>query len=112
MAEITFETTEINEPVQGFYGNPDGYYAVSTNGRIINIVRSASIQPEIRNHEDYVTYLWVEAQEGFFVFSQRVLNQRCEEWMVRRRITPSDKAEFFASHKDELIRSLTSEVTS
>ena len=77
-----------------------GYHAYSRGGLVLSIVRSASIQPTISDEQDYVTWLWVEALQGFFVMRQRIVETQPQGWVIVRRLTPSAHHGFFADFRD------------
>lgn len=92
----------IGEEVTHFVTEANQYYAVTLTGRIVNIVRSKAYQPSIENAEDYTTYLWVEAREGFFLFSRRIRNGKADSWILDEEMVPERPDHFFFDYLDAL----------
>lgn len=92
----------LEEEVQGFYIDRSWYYVVLHSGRVLNIIRSAPIQPDIRDVSDYCTFLFVEAKEGFFLFRQRIVHNRAQPWICEREFKPDETSGFFDRFYAEL----------
>lgn len=100
------EEIRLQEEVTHFVTTSTSYHAVTITGRVLNIVRSRSLQPPITSEKGFTTFLWVEALEGFFLFSQQVVDQIPAGWILEKEIVPADPQGFFLSYLDELKETL------
>jgi hypothetical protein len=100
-----YEEETLEDEIIAFEMDPEGYLAITANHGFITILRSKSLQPPISNEQDYLTYLWVEAAEGFFLLSQQIREGKPEGWLLIRRITPESREDFFHDYMRELCRS-------
>lgn len=55
-----------------------------------DIIKCRPFQPEIRNHDNYASYLWVQTYQGYFVMRQRFVEQHACEWRVVREVEVDD----------------------
>lgn len=92
----------IDDPVEHFVTNENGYFAYSQSGRALAIVHAHSIQPPIDNADDYQTFLWVETVDAFFLLRQRIVNAEPQAWSIVREIVPYQRHNFFYHFIDVL----------
>lgn len=79
-----------------------GYYAFTSSGMSINIVRSTSVQPSIQRPDDYYTYLWLETLQGFFLARQRIVDSAPQGWWIVRQLIPNVGHHFFQAFQDDI----------
>lgn len=84
----------VEEEVQGFFIEGSWYYVVLQSGRVLNILHSSLIQPDIYNADDYYTYLLIEAKEGFYLFRQRIVKNVASGWILERQMDREDAPSF------------------
>lgn len=90
------------EEVKDFYISNELYYGLTKSGRIINIIKAISIQPPIEDLNHYLTMLWVEAKEGFFIFQQEIFNLVPQKWILEKQIIPENSYNFFCEFAEIL----------
>ncbi len=78
-----------------FEAGENGYYAYLRLGRRIDIQRAFNFQPPIDNFDDYYSFMFVESLQGFFLFRQRVVENKSEPWHVFLEMTPRDPCVFY-----------------
>ena len=101
MSGIVKSEREIKEEVKGFYGNKKGYYLVTDSGYCLNIIHLVSLQPKIENENDYLTFLFVEAKEGFFLLTQRIKDFKAGRWVIEKEMIPCDPQNFSQEYQRE-----------
>lgn len=98
-AEI-MQTHVLDEEIAHWVSDDRGYHAYTRGGTALHIVRSASVQPPIKRPEDYPTWLWVEALQGFYLARQRIVDGVPQEWRLVRQLVPSERHGFFVDFQD------------
>jgi hypothetical protein len=93
----------IGEEVSQFVTETHRYYAITTSGRRINIIRTKNFQPPIEEGTDFNTYLWVEALEGFFLFFQRFQKGKPGPWILQEEFVPQKREGFFSDFFESYI---------
>lgn len=99
------------EEVKDFYISNELYYCITTSGRIINIIKAINLQPPIEDLNHYLTVLWVEAKEGFFVFQQEIFNLNPQKWILEKQIIPKSSYNFFSDYIVKLKKEMKIEET-
>lgn len=84
-----------NEQITHFEAYGQGYYALLQNGQRLDFVRVESFQPPIANFDDYCSYLFVEAQSGFYILRQRIVENIVHPWELHLEIKAREPAHFF-----------------
>jgi hypothetical protein len=100
--EIKIKEVYINEEVKDFYIDEEWYYCVTEKGRCLNITKSVSIHPPVKDIYDYFSYLWIETLEGFFLFKQEIVDLKPKKWILEKQIIPDEEYEFFYKHLKKL----------
>lgn len=90
----------IGEEITHFVADENGYYAIMRSGPRLDITAVFSMQPPIDDINDYYSFLFVETLFDFYVFRQRVYENRPREWEVMLRIRPVERTGFFALAQD------------
>ena len=101
MHQLIKEIETIEDEILNFYIDGNIYYAVSKLGIVLNIIHIVSIQPKINDFNDYFTYLWIEALEGFFILRQRIKEKIAEPWVIEKKIIPKNNYNFFNLFEEE-----------
>jgi hypothetical protein len=73
-----------------------GYYAYPRLGGRFDIMHAFNFQPPILNYDDYYSFMFVESLHGFFVFRQRVFENKEEPWRVFLELVPREPHCFFS----------------
>ena len=102
------EEIEIDEPVKHISSDETNYIIITETGRLLNVVKSVSIQPFIEDPDRFLTYLWVEAKEGFYLLSQRFECGAGQGWTLMKQFIPVEELTFFLEYRDELRDTLES----
>jgi hypothetical protein len=84
-----------SEQITHFEAYGQGYYALLQNGQRLDFVRVESFQPPIANFDDYCSYLFVEAQSGFYILRQRIVENKIYPWELHLEIEAREPAHFF-----------------
>lgn len=101
-----YRSIELEDEVISFVTHEVSYIAFTREGRRLDILKSSSFQPEIEDPEDYFTYMWVKALQGYFLLRQRYVESRPQEWFVIRELEPESNYLFYEEFLDELPRYL------
>lgn len=101
-AEI-LQTVVLDDEIAHWVSDVQGYHAYTRGGAALHVVRSASVQPPITHPEDYHTWLWIQALQGFYLARQRIIDGVPQEWRVVRQIVPSEGHGFFVDFRDDLV---------
>ncbi|HEY3999361.1 MAG TPA: hypothetical protein VGO93_10875, partial [Candidatus Xenobia bacterium] len=64
--------------------------------------RTHTFQPDIVDEDDFHTYMWMEARQGWFLLTQRFVKGEAERWKVYREMIPRDSVNFFMRFTDVL----------
>lgn len=82
-----------------------GVYCFKTaDRRRGDIAKVRTLQPSVLNHDDYYSYMWVQAVQGYFLLRQQFLGGQAQEWRLIREITVEDPGmEFFDEMGDALL---------
>ncbi|MEW5946576.1 MAG: hypothetical protein AB1742_10300 [bacterium] len=99
-ADCLDEIRNVSEPVTRFVAYDRGYYAILRNGARIDVIRAFAFQPDIKDFDDYRSYLLLQALQGFFLLRQSVRENRVSPWTVVCEIVPKDTAGFFSALHD------------
>ncbi len=89
------EVISRDEEITIFEAGETGYYAYPRLGRRIDIQRAFNFQPPIDNFDDYYSFMFVESLQGFFLFRQRIVENKGETWRVFLEMTPREPRAFF-----------------
>ena len=92
----------INDDITHFVYDEHAYCAYTARGLRLDIRRAVSVQPDIPDGEDFYSYMWVDAQQGYFLLAQRFIHGRAAGWMVYREMIPHDSHGFFTAFAEEL----------
>jgi len=103
LARFGCEEVVLKEEIRHFLTEPTGYYAISASGRILQILKSQPIQPDIIDFEDFTTFLWVEALDGFYLLSQHFKDGRPGSWYIRRLLVPEERHRFFMLFQEAIM---------
>ncbi len=66
------------------------YYFLAADGRRGDIIKCRNLQPPIQDHENYETYLWVKAVQGYYLLRQFFIDGQAQEWRICKEITIDD----------------------
>jgi hypothetical protein len=76
-----------------------------SDGRRADIIKCRPFQPSIRDHADYMSYLWVKSLQGCFVLRQHFVEGQAGEWRVILEVEEDrDDFDFFDKAGDEIAR--------
>ena len=95
MEDLLESYTTLRDEVKHFEAYDRGYYAILRRGPRLDILRVFNFQPEIEDFDDYPTYMFIQAVQGFFILRQDVRQGRVEPWFVHAELVPKDPASFF-----------------
>lgn len=94
----------MDEEVQRWEVAPADYFLYTLSGNKIRITRAEALQPPIRDPEDYPTFLWIQALEGYFLLRQHIVKGKAHPWRIVRRILPEESdPTFYTDFKDRLL---------
>lgn len=104
------EVNFIKEEVKSFVTDKLSYYGVTISGFLFNIVKTHNYCPEIKDHEDYFTYMWLECTDGFFLLRQHFLQGFALPWVLEGELIPKERdmnffytvRDFFSEHTEML----------
>ncbi|MHB2016735.1 MAG: hypothetical protein ACYCW6_07285 [Candidatus Xenobia bacterium] len=103
---MEFPRLQVDVPVEDeivhFLCDPSIYIAYTRRGLKLHIIRSTTLQPDIANDQDFFSYMWVEAKEGFFLLTQHFLEGVPKLWTVYREMIPTEPQNFFFDFQDDL----------
>ena len=85
-----------DEEITIFEADENGYYAYPRRGGRFDIVHAFNFQPPISNFDDYYSFMFVESLQGFFVFRQRIVENKEDQWRVYLELIPRERHCFFA----------------
>jgi hypothetical protein len=85
----------VNEEVIHFEAYREGYYAILRRGDRLDIQRIFHIQPPIVNENDYFAFMFAQTLFGFFLFRQRVVENKPQPWEVYMELIPESPHSFF-----------------
>ncbi len=86
-----------------FVATEGAYFFATGDRRQVDIMKCRTLQPEISDHENYSSYLWVKGYQGYFLLKQLFVDHRPGEWRVIREVEPEpEDFEFFERYGDEL----------
>lgn len=98
-----YEVLELEpEEVIQFVTHDLSYIAYTNSGRRLDILKSMSAQPPIQNPEDYYSYMWVKALQGYFILRQHYVESVASPWYVIRELKPETEFHFYEEFLDEL----------
>ena len=69
-----------DEEVIHFEASENGYYAILFRGERLDILHVFLLQPPIEDVDDYVSFMFVEVLQGFFLFRQKVIEGKTQPW--------------------------------
>lgn len=96
-----YKVTEIEpDEVIQFVTHEVSYIAYTRMGRRLDILKSTSVQPPIADQQDYDSYLWVKALQGYFVLRQRYVESIAEPWHVISELEPETDFRFYEEFLD------------
>lgn len=101
MTDYETVVLEPDEVIQ-FVTHDLSYIAYTRTGRRLDITKSMSAQPAIVNPDDYFSYMWVKALQGYFLLRQRYVESVAEPWFVVRELKPETDFRFYEEFLDEL----------
>lgn len=87
---------ERDDEITLFDAGPDGYYAYLRSGARIDIKHAFNFQPAIDDFDDYFSFMFVESLQGFFLFRQRIVENKPRPWRVCFEIIPREQHCFFS----------------
>lgn len=102
MAALTeYEVIELEpEEVIQFVTHDLSYIAYTRTGRRLDILKSHSVQPPIADPENFVTFMWLKALQGYFVLRQRYVEKVPEPWYVIQELRPETDFRFYEEFLD------------
>ncbi len=65
-----------------FIAAEGAYYFLVSDGRRGDIAKCRTLQPPIHDQENFRTYLWVQAVQGYFLLCQHFLEGKAGEWRL------------------------------
>ena len=81
-----------------------GVYCFKTaDRRRGDIAKVRTLQPSVKNHSDYFSYMWVQAVQGYFVLRQRFVDGKAQEWRLIREIEVEDPELYFFEHMGDAL---------
>lgn len=94
------DAVQLEEEIGHFQADSLGYYAYLRRGGRIDIQRVFNFQPPIENFEDYYSFMFVESLQGFFLFRQRMFENKPRPWHVCLELKPTEPHLFFTQARD------------
>ncbi|MBI3924549.1 MAG: hypothetical protein HY319_03340 [Armatimonadetes bacterium] len=99
----------LEDRVLQFVADQTGYRVWTESGTRLDVVRCNSIQPDIVDPEDYCTYMWIKALQGFFLLRQRICAREPQDWFLVQEVLPAiNDPAFFFDYWDRLGETLSS----
>ncbi len=93
----------MEDEVLRFLTDQASYSARTRSGMRLRILRARSFQPEVRDEENFATFLWLETTEGYFLMRQHLFHHRPLAWFVLRRVVPVQvQPDFFPDFHEHL----------
>lgn len=106
------ELLQVDVPVEDevvqFITEQATYTAYTGRGLRLDITRANTLQPAIQDPDDFHTYMWVEARQGFFLLSQRFVKGEAQRWVVYREFIPKESHNFYIRYGDEILKYIES----
>ncbi|MEW6278344.1 MAG: hypothetical protein AB1758_06975 [Candidatus Eremiobacterota bacterium] len=99
---MELEVREMEDEVVQFVTTEAAYIAYTAQGRRLDILKSVSVQPPIREEASYATYMWVRALQGYFLLRQRIEESKPGPWFVIRELVPEQDYLFFENFQDQV----------
>lgn len=92
-----------------FVASEGAYYFVLGDCRRADIIKCRTLQPAIRDHLNYSSYLWVKAYQGYYLLRQRFVDSHAQEWRLIAEVEVDEpEFDFFDKHGDCLAEELES----
>lgn len=90
----------INEEVTHFVAENNGYYAILRRGERLDITRVFHLQPPIENLEDYRACMFAETAQGFYLFTQRIVENKPQPWEALLRLEAVEPRLFYGQAQE------------
>lgn len=98
---MKFSEKELDDPVTSFVTGELSYHA-RTEGRLgIDIVKCYTRTPEIEDPENYLSYMWVNSVQGYYVLEQAFEKGEPQDWRLIRQIIPEEPDIYFFEKFDD-----------
>lgn len=88
------------EEVIQFVTHELSYIAYTRTGRRLDILKSHSVQPPIEDPENFTTFMWLKALQGYFVLRQHYVEKVSEPWYVIQELKPETDFRFYEEFLD------------
>lgn len=82
----------IGEEVRQFVMETLAYYGVTRSGFLFNIIQCKTLQPPVKNPNDFHTYMWAECARGFYVLRQHFIDGKPGNWYLEAELIPAEKS--------------------
>lgn len=82
---------DIKEEVRSFVTDRLSYYGVTTSGFLFNIVKTHNYCPDISDHNDYFSYMWLECVDGFYLLRRHFLHGFALPWVLEVELIPDER---------------------
>jgi hypothetical protein len=84
-----------DDEIVHFDAGENGYYAYTRPGARIDITHVFNFQPPIGDFGGFHSFMFVESLQGFFIFRQRIFENKEEPWRIYLELTPREPLCFF-----------------
>jgi hypothetical protein len=84
-----------DDEITMFDASGPGYYAYLANGLRFDIIRVFGIQPPVADPLNFLYFMFVETNRGFYLFRQRVVEGTARDWCVFLELKPVEPFGFY-----------------
>jgi hypothetical protein len=92
----------MEDEVLNFVTEQSVYSAYTGRGLRLDIIRTSTHQPPIVDAEEFRTFMFLEARQGFFLLSQQFVKGAAQRWVVYRELIPKDSFDFYKRFSERL----------